>query len=98
MEEIIITHVQMCAGESDITNELHAASDAECVRYWSDDMCVLEVVRKETEKWTFGPWRARSSDIWIFSNDEMDMRESYRADLLSTMAGNRGCGIGFSDI
>lgn len=85
---ITITSVQYCAGRADISGDLYAEDDADRIRFWSDDMCILEVKRLGSRE-----WNANVSDVWSITREDQYVRELDAADVLRDLAKHRGMNV-----
>lgn len=53
--------VQYCRGDDDITSDFYAAEDADTVRFWEGDFCLIEVTRWSSAG-SFNVWQPTGGD------------------------------------
>lgn len=66
MGEPIVVTWQYCAGDRDITTEFYAEDDADKVRAWDNDFCLIEVTHVNGRGWVptggDGDWTRLADD------------------------------------
>lgn len=96
--ENLVTYVQYCQDDYVIDGSIYAEDDADCIRFWSEDMCLMEIQFDGHCEIGFRQWKITASDVWIFDDEELDLRFSEITALLTVCALRRGTTVDFGDV